>query len=108
RKDGDDPVQSAGALEVADFSEAQQLPLAVLAVHLHGFDERQVGVGLVATLAHGSLDIHTSISTKADHHRCLAPLHLRAGSDQSSHILTLTSAEENGPDILKVEGITSG
>ena len=58
RERGHDAIELSGALELADLTQAEQLPLGVLAACAHGFDERQVRVALVASLAYRPLHVH--------------------------------------------------
>ena len=44
--------------ELTNLAQAEQLPLGVLAACAHGFDERQVRVLLVASLAYRPLHVH--------------------------------------------------
>ena len=55
----DDAVQLSAALELTDLAQAQQLHLAVLPLDAHRFDERQVGVLLVATSPDRALHVHS-------------------------------------------------
>ena len=76
RQGVDDAIELTRGGQLADLAQAQQGAVGVLALHPHGFHQRQVAVLLVAPAPNGCLYEHSRILR---HHSSLAvdvsPLH---------------------------------